>query len=29
MKKSTLNWWINLTDKQRFQIIEEAYDEAH
>lgn len=24
MKKSTLDWWNNLTDKERFRIIEEA-----
>ena len=27
MKQKTLNWWINLTDKQRYKIIEEAYNE--
>jgi len=26
MKQEILNWWMELTDKERFRIIEEAYE---
>ncbi len=29
MKQTTLDWWNNLTDKQRFKIIEGAHNEAN
>ncbi len=29
MKQPTLDWWCNLTDKQRFKIIEEEHNEAN